>query len=44
MRALVLAGLVSLAGCIIDNDRVRVESFRRGYARDLHLRRCRQIP
>lgn len=27
MRALVLAGLVSLAGCIIDNDRVRVESF-----------------
>jgi hypothetical protein len=27
MRALVLAGLVSLAGCIIDNDRVRIESF-----------------
>ena len=27
MRALVLAGLVSLAGCIVDNDRVRVESF-----------------
>ena len=27
MRALVLAGLLSLAGCIIDNDRVRVESF-----------------
>src|SRR5271165_2528334 len=27
MRALVLACLVVLAGCIIDNDRVRVESF-----------------
>jgi hypothetical protein len=27
MRALILACLVSLAGCIIDNDRVRVESF-----------------
>ena len=27
MRALVLACLVSLAGCIIDNDPVRVESF-----------------
>ena len=27
MRALVLVGFVSLAGCIIDNDRVRVESF-----------------
>jgi hypothetical protein len=27
MRALVLAGLVALAGCIIDNDPVRVENF-----------------
>src|ERR1700694_4297077 len=27
MRALILACLVLLAGCIIDNDRVRVESF-----------------
>jgi hypothetical protein len=27
MRALVLTGLVLLAGCIIDNDPVRVESF-----------------
>src|SRR5712675_3269389 len=27
MRALVLACLVLLGGCIIDNDRVRVESF-----------------
>ena len=27
MRALVLACLVPLAGCIIDNDRVRVETF-----------------
>ena len=27
MRALVLACLVLLAGCIIDNDPVRVESF-----------------
>ena len=27
MRALVLACLLSLAGCIIDNDRLRVESF-----------------
>jgi hypothetical protein len=27
MRALVLASIVSLAGCIIDNDRVRVDSF-----------------
>jgi hypothetical protein len=27
MRALVLAGLVVLAGCIIDNDPVRVENF-----------------
>jgi hypothetical protein len=27
MRALALACLVALAGCIIDNDRVRVESF-----------------
>jgi hypothetical protein len=27
MRALVLCGLVSLAGCIIDNDRVRVDNF-----------------
>jgi hypothetical protein len=27
MRALALACLVSLAGCIIDNDPVRVESF-----------------
>jgi hypothetical protein len=27
MRALVLAGLVALGGCIIDNDPVRVENF-----------------
>jgi hypothetical protein len=27
LRALALAGLALLAGCIIDNDRVRVESF-----------------
>ena len=27
MRALVLTGIVLLAGCIIDNDPVRVESF-----------------
>jgi hypothetical protein len=27
MRAFVLACFVSLAGCIIDNDRVRVENF-----------------
>ena len=27
MRALVLAGLVLLSGCIIDNDPLRVESF-----------------
>ena len=27
MRALGLAGLVFLAGCIIDNDRLRVDSF-----------------
>jgi len=27
MRALTLAAIVLLAGCIIDNDRVRVESF-----------------
>jgi hypothetical protein len=27
MRALVLAGLAVLAGCIIDNDAVRVENF-----------------
>jgi hypothetical protein len=27
MRALVLASLVILAGCIIDNDPVRVDSF-----------------
>jgi hypothetical protein len=27
MRALVLACLVALGGCIIDNDRVRVEAF-----------------
>ncbi len=27
MRALVLGSLVTLAGCIIDNDQVRVDSF-----------------
>jgi hypothetical protein len=27
MRALVLAGLAALGGCIIDNDPVRVENF-----------------
>jgi hypothetical protein len=27
LRALAFAGLAFLAGCIIDNDRVRVESF-----------------
>jgi hypothetical protein len=27
MRALALTCLVSLAGCIIDNDRIRVENF-----------------
>ena len=27
MRALVLAGLVSLAGCIIDNDPIRIDHF-----------------
>jgi hypothetical protein len=27
MRALALACLVALTGCIIDNDRVRIESF-----------------
>lgn len=27
MRALILASLITLAGCIIDNDKVRVESF-----------------
>jgi hypothetical protein len=37
MRALVLACLAALAGCIIDNDSVRVESFRRRPTRDLQL-------
>ena len=37
MRTLVLASLVVLAGCIIDNDPVRVESFHRRPARDLQL-------
>ena len=27
MRLLVLAPIVALAGCVIDNDRVRVDSF-----------------
>ena len=42
MRALVLACLLALAGCIIDNDPGSRREFHRRDARDLHLRRLDQ--